>query len=86
MLTMEEACERVNARIQPVCDGYRDASDATLLCAGTDVPGPALVQQIKMDMAQFALAEGDEVALVAAMFGLLVRTFWLGYVFGEEAE
>jgi hypothetical protein len=86
VLTMGEAQERCNARLRPVSDGPRALQDAALLCSGTDVPGPALVELIQMDLAELACMEGDELALIAALSGLLVRTFWLGFEFGKAEE
>ena len=86
MITMDEAKARCDARIRPLALEYRPASDSVLLCAGTDVPGPALNEEIKKTMAEFAIGGGSEVEVIARLYGLLARTFWLGYAFGEEAE
>lgn len=84
---MEEAQERVNTRIGPLADGLRPAEEAALFCAGTDVPGPALVGNLRSDMEWFSETQlDDEVAIAGAFFGLLVRTFWLGFEFGRAEE
>jgi hypothetical protein len=85
---MDEARSRVDSRLSVLTDGRGEAKirDVGLACPGTDVHGPDLEREFKRCWAEFLgyIARGDDPAGV--LTGMLFRTFWLGYAFGEAAE
>ncbi len=76
---MEAAKLAVNRRLAPVVGAIIKTSDAALTCSGTDVPGPELAA-VLIESAEEA-SQRD-----ALLVGVLLRTFWLGYRFGELGE
>ena len=79
---VETRMDRLGAPGEPISLSHY----APMLCIGTDVPGPALAQQVREDAIQMigVLQQTGEVA--GTLNGFLIRTFWLGYEFGRSEE
>ena len=104
MITMEQGRRDVDVRLErlrPVTcdeDGTAGIESVALLCAGTDVIGPELEQELKSATTELVRlleagvcdCEPEHPRLTCAspvlIAGVLTRTFWLGYAMGHAGE
>lgn len=85
MITIYEARERADVRLEPVAGfGETSVSRLAATCEGTDVQPLELLAELALCDREMAhsILEGTEEGLFK---GQLLRTFWLGYEYGREA-
>jgi hypothetical protein len=88
VITMEQAEAAVNKRLDglvPEGEDERNApiTDAALLCSGTNILGPELVERLTADTLETIVRIAATDDIQCAVAGALNRIFWLGYAYGK---
>ena len=90
MIDFKQAAEQVNKRLARAgMEGETVQMDtARFMCIGTDVSSIELRKIVDMSVTQVIrlIDDGDEDFVTPALAGLVVRSFWLGYAYGEASE
>lgn len=86
MISMDEARQRVDRRLEVLYEETFEITDVGLVCSGTDVLGPELADEVQKACIETMrwIGRGDKPG--STVNGMLVRMFWLGYEHGREAD